>query len=99
MLHECTKCNGSQTLVRGNTFLPKEYGGEIATEIELIRSIEEEMGQQIANVKCYGEERNALASDSLKVLQVTARDRAQYVQAADRCGEVQLAGADFGCQV
>ena len=32
-------------------------------------------GQQIANVKRYGEARNALASDSLKVLQVTARDR------------------------
>ena len=32
-------------------------------------------GQQIAKVKRYGEARNALASDSLKVLQVTARDR------------------------
>jgi len=32
-------------------------------------------GQQVANVKRYGEARNALASDSLKVLQVTARDR------------------------
>ena len=41
----------------------------------MIRSTEEEKGQQIANVKRYGEARNALASDSLKVLQTTARER------------------------
>ena len=75
MLHEYTKCRGTQTLVGESAFLRKGYGDEIATEIELIRSTEEEKGQQIANVKRYGEARNALASDSLKVLQGTARDR------------------------
>jgi len=75
MYYEYTKQNGLQTPVGINVFLPKDHGGEIATEIELIRSTEEEKGQQIANVKRYGEARNALASDSLKVLQVTARDR------------------------
>ncbi len=57
--------------------LPAEgaCGGDIATEIELIRSTEEEKGAQIANVKRYGEARNALAADSLKVLQGTARER------------------------
>ena len=59
-----------------NAFLPKELAGAVATEIELIRSTEEEKkGVQIANVKRYGEARNALAADSLKVLQTTARDR------------------------
>ena len=69
------KHDGSLPLIGVNTFLPKDHGGEIATEIELIRSTEEEKGAQIANVKRYGEARNALASDSLKVLQGTARDR------------------------
>ena len=69
------KHDGSLPLIGVNTFLPKDHGGEIATEIELIRSTEEEKGAQITNVKRCGEARNALASDSLKVLQGTARDR------------------------
>jgi len=75
MYYEHKKHDGSLPLIGVNTFLPKEHAGEIATEIELIRSTEEEKGAQIANVKRYGEARNALASDSLKVLQTTARER------------------------
>ncbi len=75
MYYEHKKHDGSLPLIGVNTFLPKDHAGEIATEIELIRSTEEEKGTQIANVKRYGEARNALASDSLKVLQTTARDR------------------------
>lgn len=75
MYYEHKKHDGSLPLIGVNTFLPRDHGGEIATEIELIRSTEEEKGAQIANVKRYGEARNALASDSLKVLQATARDR------------------------
>jgi methylmalonyl-CoA mutase len=75
MHYEYTKLDGLQTPTGINVFRSKDHGGEIATEIELIRSTEEEKGQQITNVKRYGEARNALASDSLKVLQVTARDR------------------------
>ena len=73
--HGRKKHDGSLPFIGVNTLLPKDHGGEIATEIELIRSTEEEKGAQIANVKPYGEARNALASDSLKVLQGTARDR------------------------
>jgi methylmalonyl-CoA mutase len=62
-------------LIGVNTFLPKDHGGEIATEIELIRSTEEEKGAQIANVKMYGEARNALVPGSLRALQDTARER------------------------
>ncbi len=75
MYYEQKKHDGSLPLIGVNTFLPKEHAGEIATEIELIRSTEEEKGAQIANVKRFGEARNALAADSLKVLQTTARDR------------------------
>ena len=75
MYYEHKKHDGSLPLIGVNTFLPKDHGGEIATEIELIRSTEEEKGAQIANVKRYGEARNALASDSLNQLQSTARER------------------------
>ncbi|GAA5007713.1 methylmalonyl-CoA mutase family protein [Lysobacter lycopersici] len=61
LYYEHKKHDGSLPLVGVNTFLPKEHGGEIATEIELIRSTEEEKGQQIANVRAYQENRNPLA--------------------------------------
>ncbi|GAB2583733.1 methylmalonyl-CoA mutase family protein [Dyella jejuensis] len=75
MYYEQKKHDGSLPLIGVNTFLPKDHGGEIATEIELIRSTEEEKGQQIDNVKGYGDARNALAPASLKTLQNTARER------------------------
>jgi methylmalonyl-CoA mutase len=75
MYYEHKKHDGSLPLIGVNTFLPKEHGGEIATEIELIRSTEEEKGAQIANVKTYGEARNSLVPESLRTLQNTARER------------------------
>ncbi|GGA37327.1 methylmalonyl-CoA mutase family protein [Dyella nitratireducens] len=75
MYYEQKKHDGSLPLIGVNTFLPKDHGGEIATEIELIRSTEEEKGQQIENVQGYGKARNSLSPDSLKKLQVTARER------------------------
>ncbi len=61
MYYEHKKHDGSLPLVGVNTFLPKEHAGEIATEIELIRSTEEEKGQQIENVKGWQQSRNVLA--------------------------------------
>lgn len=75
MYYEQKKHDGSLPLIGVNTFLPKDHGGEIATEIELIRSTEGEKGQQIDNVLAFGKARNGLAPESLKVLQETARDR------------------------
>jgi methylmalonyl-CoA mutase len=75
MYYEHKKHDGSLPLIGVNTFLPKDHGGEIATEIELIRSTEEEKRAQIANVKLYGEARNGLAPGSLRGLQETARER------------------------
>ncbi|MCD9008004.1 methylmalonyl-CoA mutase family protein [Luteimonas sp. XNQY3] len=46
MYYEHKKRDGSLPLEGVNMFLPKEHAGEIATEIELIRSTEEEKGQQ-----------------------------------------------------
>jgi methylmalonyl-CoA mutase len=75
MYYEQKKHDGSLPLIGVNTFLPKDHGGEIATEIELIRSTKGEKGQQIDNVLAFGKARNELAPESLRVLQETARDR------------------------
>ena len=75
MYYEQKKHDGSLPLIGVNTFLPKDHGGEIATEIELIRSTEGEKAQQIENVQAFGKARNGLAPDSLKTLQSTARER------------------------
>ena len=61
MYYEHKKHDGTLPLVGVNTFLPHEHGGDIVTEIELIRSTEEEKGQQIANVLGWQKSRNAFA--------------------------------------
>ena len=61
MYYEHKKHDGSLPLIGVNTFLPRDHAGEIATEIELIRSTPEEKGAQIANVLSYQKNRNALA--------------------------------------
>ncbi|MEA5668879.1 methylmalonyl-CoA mutase family protein [Stenotrophomonas sp. MH1] len=61
LYYEHKKHDGSLPLVGVNMFLSKEHAGEVATEIELIRSTEEEKGQQIENVHNWQRNRNALA--------------------------------------
>jgi len=61
LYYEHKKHDGSVPLVGVNTFLPREHAGEVITEVELIRSTEEEKGQQIANVLGWQQSRNALA--------------------------------------
>ncbi|WP_303749411.1 methylmalonyl-CoA mutase family protein [Stenotrophomonas pigmentata] len=61
LYYEHKKHDGSLPLVGVNMFLPKEHAGEVATEIELIRSTEEEKGQQIENVHTWQRNRNGLA--------------------------------------
>jgi isobutyryl-CoA mutase len=63
LYYEHKKHDGSLPLVGVNMFLPKEHAGEVATEIELIRSTEEEKGQQIANVRGWQASRNRLAPE------------------------------------
>ena len=75
LYYEHKKHDGSLPLVGVNTFLPKEHGGDIVTEIELIRSTEGEKGQQIANVAGYQGNRNGFAAEGLRALQATARER------------------------
>ena len=97
LYYEHKKHDGSLPLIGVNTFLPKEHAGETATTIELIRSTEEEKGQQIANVEAFRANRNALAPESLKSLQQTARDRknvfAQLMEAVKYNSEGQISHA------
>ncbi|MCK5770121.1 methylmalonyl-CoA mutase family protein [Algiphilus sp.] len=75
MVYEHKKYDGSLPLVGVNTFLARDSGGEITTEIELIRSSEEEKRDQIRNVEAFREARNAVAGDALAALQQTAAAR------------------------
>jgi len=75
LYYEHKKHDGSLPLIGVNTFLPKDHGGDIVTEIELIRSTESEKGQQIDNVAGYQGNRNGFAAEGLKSLQATARER------------------------
>src|SRR5579885_658071 len=61
LYYEHKKHDGSLPLIGVNTYLPKEHAGEVATTIELIRSTEEEKGQQIANVQAFKAARNPFA--------------------------------------
>jgi methylmalonyl-CoA mutase len=47
MYYEHKKHDGSLPLIGVNTFQPKDHGGEIAIEIEPIRSTEEEKGRRL----------------------------------------------------
>ena len=60
LYYEHKKHDGSLPLVGVNTFLPKQHAGETATQIELIRSTEQEKGQQIANVRDWQQRRNGI---------------------------------------
>ncbi|WP_421718397.1 methylmalonyl-CoA mutase family protein [Algiphilus sp.] len=75
MYYEHKKYDGSLPLIGVNTFLSKDHGGEITTEIELIRSSEEERTQQIRTVEAFRAARRSQAGDALTELQRTARER------------------------
>lgn len=81
LYYEHKKHDGSLPLIGVNTFLGKDGHSDVATEIELIRSTEEEKGQQITNVAGYQANRNARAADGLKFLQKTARERRNVFEA------------------
>ncbi len=58
---EHKKHDGGLPLVGVNIFLPKEHAGELVTQIELVRSTEEEKGQQIENLRGLQTSRTVLA--------------------------------------
>ncbi|MGA0587498.1 methylmalonyl-CoA mutase family protein [Dyella sp. KRB-257] len=90
MYYEHKKHDGSLPLIGVNTFLPKDHGGEIATEIELIRSTEEEKAQQIANVKTWQAVRNKLAPQGETELTHVPEDATAAAEAHDGHGLAYL---------
>jgi methylmalonyl-CoA mutase len=82
LYYEHKKHDGSLPLIGVNTFLPKEHAGEVA-KIELIRSTEEEKGQQITNVQAFQRARNRFAPSG-------ATDHTHEVDSADEArGTIQ----------
>ena len=96
LYYEHKKHDGSLPLVGVNTFLPREHGGDIVTEIELIRSTEEEKGQQIANVLGWQRSRNgfAPAGETSHGHMVDSEDPANEVHDGHGLGYLQNAARD-----
>jgi methylmalonyl-CoA mutase len=61
LYYEHKKHDGSLPLIGVNTFLPKEHAGEIAADIQLIRSSEAEKREQIDDVQAFRSARNDFA--------------------------------------
>jgi methylmalonyl-CoA mutase len=76
LYYEHKKHDGSLPLIGVNTFLPKEHAGEVATEIELIRSTAEEKQAQIDNVRAFQQARNQFAPSG-------ATDHSHEIDSAD----------------
>ena len=97
MYYEHKKHDGSLPLVGVNTFLPKEHAGDIVTEIELIRSTEQEKGQQITNVLAWQKNRNVLApagETSHAHATTSEEDEATEVHTGRGLGYLQKAARD-----
>ena len=87
LYYESRKHDGSLPLVGVNTFLPREHAGEVATEIELIRSTEPEKAQQIANVRGWQANRNRLAPEGETV--------SGHIAGADESGDSATKSSGF----
>jgi methylmalonyl-CoA mutase len=98
LVRSCKKHDGSLPLVGVNTFLCTrlvgEHAGDIVTGIELIRSTEGEKGQQIENVAGFERNRNGYASDGLKPLQATARERRNVFASLMEAVKTQKQGSE-----
>ena len=81
LYYEHKKYDGSLPLIGVNTFLKDDSGGEITTEIELMRSTEDEKQQQIDNVEAFRASRNPQAPDALATLQQVAAKRENTFEA------------------
>ncbi len=68
LYYEQKKHDGSLPIIGVNTFLPKEHGGDITTEVELIRSSEAEKRQQIENLRFFQALRNPRRPPALYAL-------------------------------
>ena len=75
MYYEHKKHDGSLPLIGVNTFLPKEGQEDVVTELELMRSTEEEKEMQIKNLRNFQNIGAAGDTEVLRALSDTARKR------------------------
>ena len=94
LYYEHKKHDGSLPLIGVNTFLPKDHGGDIVTEIELIRSTEGREGPADRERRSVTRQLRNRRRDGLGVLQKTARDRQERLRVADGSGEDAQPRAD-----
>ncbi len=79
--YERLKHDGTLPLIGVNTFLPREGGGEVDTEIELMRSTEAEKRAQIDSVHAFNERAADRRPSALRQLQDVARARGNVFEA------------------
>lgn len=85
LYYESKKHDGSLPIIGVNTFLPPDGAEEEPPQIELIRSTESEKADQITAVRSFQSQRAAGADGALKLLQDTARQRANTFEALMEC--------------
>ncbi|MGE4616773.1 MAG: methylmalonyl-CoA mutase family protein, partial [Gammaproteobacteria bacterium] len=97
LYYEHKKHDGSLPLIGVNTFLPKEGQAEEVTEIELMRSTEEEKQDQIASIRNFQAIHGESCDQGLLTLQDIARKRgncfAELMETVKRASLGQVSGA------
>ena len=81
MYYEHKKHDGSLPLIGVNTFLAGEESHVQGGEIELMRSTDDEKGQQVGNVEVFRDAHKVAANPELDNLQQVARDRKNTFEA------------------
>ena len=97
LYYEHKKHDGSLPLIGVNTFLPKEGNEDEVTTVELMRSTEEEKGDQIASIENFQAIHGDEGLTQLAQLQETARQRdncfAQLMETVKHASLGQVSGA------
>jgi isobutyryl-CoA mutase len=98
--YERLKHDGTLPLIGVNTFLPREHGGEVDTEIALARSTEEEKRTQITTVKAFNDRAADRRPEALRRLQEVARARGNVFEELMETVKVaslgEISGALYG---
>ena len=97
LYYESKKHDGSLPLIGVNTFLPKDGEGEQVTELELMRSTEEEKQDQIREVRNFQSLHADEFDAAAKALQEVARARGnvfeQLIESVKAASLGQVSGA------
>ncbi len=79
--YESLKHSGELPIIGVNTFISDSKGEEEEREVELIRSTEEEKGQQIKNLELFKDLNRPVADQAIKGLKIAARNNENLFEA------------------